>query len=278
MKHRLTALLIDDDLSGLTIFGEVLRRDGFEVLTAADGRTGVSVASGGAPDVIVLDLRLPDLSGIDALRMIRRAVRTVPVIMMTAYPTTTSVVEAMRLGAVDYIEKPLTESDLLHAVQAAVSSSAASEEDDRPDAPACHAAARWADAVARVLDAPQDPRTVRLWGRHIGASPGALRNWCRMAGLSSKRSLNLARMIRAMLWASPSDLPENLLNVTDRRTLTQLMKLGNPDAAAHAALPRTIDEFLVRQRWITDRLALDELKRTLSLRAGRLRGTNEGAH
>lgn len=278
MKHRLTALLIDDDLSGLTIFGEVLRRDGFEVLTAADGRTGVSVASGGAPDVIVLDLRLPDLSGIDALRMIRRAVRTVPVIMMTAYPTTTSVVEAMRLGAVDYIEKPLTESDLLHAVQAAVSSSAASEEDDRPDAPACHAVARWADAVARVLDAPQDPRTVRLWGRHIGASPGALRNWCRMAGLSSKRSLNFARMIRAMLWASPSDLPENLLNVTDRRTLTQLMKLGNPDATAHTALPRTIDEFLVRQRWITDRLALDELKRTLSLRAGRPKGTNEGAH
>jgi DNA-binding response OmpR family regulator len=183
VKARPTALIIDDDLNGLVIFGTALRRQGFEVLTAGDGRTGVAVAAHGDADVVVLDLRLPDLSGLEALRLIRRAVRTVPVVMITAYPTTTSVVQAMRLGAVDYLEKPLTENDLFQAVRAALDSTTGHEPDSAA-IPARHAAARWADAVARLDDAPEDPRTIRLWGRHIGASPGS---WCPRSARSTWR-------------------------------------------------------------------------------------------
>ena len=134
---------------------------------------------------------------------------------------------------------------------------------ERHDLPVSHAAARWAEAVVKVIDAPQDPRTLALWGRHVGASPGSLRNWCRMAGLSPKRSLNMARMIRAIAYASRLKRPEDVFNVTDRRTLRQLLTLGDP--SRRPSLPETLDEFFERQRWITSPSALQELKRLLEL-------------
>lgn len=264
MNSQSTALLIDDDPGGLTIFSAILRHHGFDVLTAEDGRSGVSAASRGAADVILLDLRLPDFSGIEALRQIRQSDKSVPVIIMTAYATMTSVVQSMRLGAVDYLEKPLSDTDLLQAVEAALGTAASSDRDDGR-APARHAAGRWAEAVVRVIDAPEDPRTVRLWGRHIGASPGSLRNWCHMAGVSPKRSLSVARMLRAVLRSSASDRPEEVFDVVDRRTLFRLMKLG--DASASAGVPRTIEEFFARQRWVTSQAAVDELRRAIGLRA-----------
>jgi CheY-like chemotaxis protein len=256
-------LLIDDDTNGTTLFGYVLRRHGFAVLTAETGRAGASIASSGAADVVLLDLRLPDLSGIDVLRMIKRDARAVPVIMMTAYSTTEVVVRAMRLGAADFLEKPLTPDDVLHAVRAALASQTGTGA-ERADLPVSHAAARWADAVVRVIDAPQDPRTLQLWGRHIGASPGSLRNWCRMAGLSPKRSLSVARMIRAINYSTSLRRPEEVFNVTDRRTLRQLLTLGDP--GGRPSVPATTDEFFARQRWITSPSALQELKRRLMSR------------
>lgn len=260
---RSTALLIDDDTSGTVLFGYALRRSGYEVLTADTGRAGASIASSGAADVVLLDVRLPDVSGIDVLRMIKREARAVPVIMMTAYSTTSMIVRAMRLGAVDFLEKPLTPDDLLQAVRAALATERGVGP-ERADHPVSHAAVRWAEAVVRVVDAPRDPRTMELWGRHIGASPGSLRNWCRMAGVSPKRSLNVARMIRAINYSSALKRPEDVFNVTDRRTLRQLLSLGDPNG--RSSVPQTIDEFFARQRWISSPSAVQELKRLLKAR------------
>jgi hypothetical protein len=168
----------------------------------------------------------------------------------------------MRLGAVDYLEKPLTPDDVLHAVRAALAPET-SNETDGGAVPVCHATARWADAVAKVIDASEDPRTLELWGRHIGASPSSLRNWCRMAGLSPKRSLSVARVIRAIGWGSSSHRLEDIFNVTDRRTLNQLLKLGGDTTSPPGSVPRTVDEFFQRQRWISNPVAVNELKRAL---------------
>jgi CheY-like chemotaxis protein len=269
VKSRSTALLIDDDTNGTLIFGYALRRDGFDVLTAETGRAGVSIASSGAADVVLLDQRLPDLSGIDVLRIIKHEARAVPVIMMTAYSTTELVVQAMRLGAADFLEKPLTTDELLHAVHAVLDGEPGGGA-EHAALPVSHAAARWADAVVKVIDAPRDPRTLQLWGRHVGASPGSLRNWCRMAGLSPKRSLNMARMIRAITLATSLKRPEDVFNVTDRRTLRQLLTLGDPHR--RPSLPGTLEEFFDRQRWVSSPSALQELKRLLELR----RSTHSG--
>jgi CheY-like chemotaxis protein len=268
---RSTALLIDDDTSGTVLFGYALRRSGYDVLTAETGRAGASIASSGAADVVLLDVRLPDVSGIDVLRMIKREARAVPVIMMTAYRTTSMIVRAMRLGAVDFLEKPLTPDDLLQAVRGALATERGVGP-ERADLPVSHAAARWAEAVVKVVDAPHDPRTMELWGRHIGASAGSLRNWCRMAGLSPKRSLNVARMIRAIYCASALR-PEDVFNVTDRRTLRQLLTLGDPHG--RPSVPETVDEFLARQRWVSSPSAVQELKRLLKARRGLISDEDE---
>jgi CheY-like chemotaxis protein len=258
-----TALLIDDDTSGNDLFAYALRRDGFEVLTAETGRAGASIAASGAADVVLLDLRLPDLSGIDVLRMIKRDGRKVPVIMMTAYHTIEVMVQAMRLGAADFLEKPLTPDDLLQAVRVALAGERGVGP-ERADLPASHAAARWAEAVIRVIDAPRDPRTLAIWARIIGASTASLRSWCRLAGLSPKRSLNAARMLRAINYSASLKRLEDVFNVTDRRTLRSLLTLGDP--GRRRSVPETFDEFFVNQRWINSPSALQELKRLLQSR------------
>jgi hypothetical protein len=127
----------------------------------------------------------------------------------------------------------------------------------RPSVP--HALSRWAQAVVSAVESDIDPRTVQLWGRAIGASPGALRNWCRTAGLSPRRSLTFARMLRVVV-RTPVELsaPENLIDVADYRTLQKLLTLGNQQAHSRS-IPTTIQGYLVAQRWITGPEALRQV-------------------
>jgi lantibiotic biosynthesis protein len=127
-----------------------------------------------------------------------------------------------------------------------------------------HALARWARAVVSVIESPADPKTIDLWGRSIGVSRGALINWCRTAQLSPKRSLDFARVLRAVVRQDRGVTPENLLDVVDLRTLDRLLALGN--GRRSNALPRTANEFLREQRWIESPAALTEVVHRLEKR------------
>jgi len=125
-----------------------------------------------------------------------------------------------------------------------------------------HAAARWARSVVRILDCPKDPRTIAGWGRWIAVSPGALRNWCRTAGIQARRSLLFGRLLRAVvLGENGRHRPENLLDVVDRRTLAALLRCAG--FAGEHDFPKTPDEFLTRQRLVCDPDALAETRRAL---------------
>jgi hypothetical protein len=133
-----------------------------------------------------------------------------------------------------------------------------------PDVPLPHAAARLARAVASVLDAPKDPRTITLWSRLIATSPGALRNWSRSAGLPPRRSLVFARLLRAVsLSASGRHKPENLLDVVDRRTVGRLLTFAGLPSGT---FPSSIDDFLRQQTLIRDPEALSEILRVIGRR------------
>jgi len=109
----------------------------------------------------------------------------------------------MQAGACDFVEKPLIDDNLLSVVENALACKA------DPDAtnviakgaapPEAHAVARWANAVVGVIDSRCDPNTFEAWGRCVASSPGTLKNWCRIAGFSPKRSLMLARLLRAVV-------------------------------------------------------------------------------
>src|SRR5688572_11165375 len=100
----------------------MLRGSGYDVDEAADGGQGRELGATGAYDVVITDLRMGEFDGIEVLRAIKEAQPMTEVIVMTAYGTIESAVEAMRLGAFDYIQKPFTEQELIVKVVKALES------------------------------------------------------------------------------------------------------------------------------------------------------------
>jgi two-component system KDP operon response regulator KdpE len=111
-------LLVDDDATLRRTLGIGLRAAGHEVLIAADGRTALQALREDRPDMVVLDLGLPDLSGVEVLRQLR-GWSTVPVVVLSARAESSEKVEALDLGADDYVTKPFGMEELLARVRAA---------------------------------------------------------------------------------------------------------------------------------------------------------------
>ena len=117
-----TLLLVEDDPDGARSVAEVAGGAGFSVIVAREGEAGIERFRERTPDLVLTDLVLPDISGIDVLTRLQQMDRRVPVILMTAYGSVDSSVKALRAGAYDYIQKPLNleelESTLRRAMEA----------------------------------------------------------------------------------------------------------------------------------------------------------------
>jgi two-component system response regulator HydG len=113
-------LIVDDQRNMRTTLSMMLRGAGYEVDEALDGEQGADRGATGAYDVVLTDLRMGTKDGIDVLRSTKDSHPLTEVIVMTAYGTIESAVEAMRLGAFDYIQKPFTEQELLVKVAKAL--------------------------------------------------------------------------------------------------------------------------------------------------------------
>jgi two-component system response regulator HydG len=113
-------LLIDDDSGVRESTGRMLRAAGYTVQTVETGEEGFELAKGDGFDVILSDMRMPGLSGIDVLRKLRDVRVDASFIMMTGFGTVDSAVEAMKLGAVDFVQKPFFRDELLMRVRSAV--------------------------------------------------------------------------------------------------------------------------------------------------------------
>ncbi len=112
-------LVVDDDLAILRTLSISLRAHGYDVLTAGDGRTAMTCCREEKPDLLILDLGLPDVSGGDVLRDLR-GWSGVPVIVLSARQGATDKVQALDAGADDYVTKPFGMDELLARVRAAV--------------------------------------------------------------------------------------------------------------------------------------------------------------
>lgn len=112
-----TVLVVDDEPKIVEVVGDYLRNAGFMVTTAADGNGAVAAARARPPDLVVLDLGLPGLDGLDVARELRRA-SPVPIVMLTARGDETDRVLGLELGADDYLVKPFSPRELLARVRA----------------------------------------------------------------------------------------------------------------------------------------------------------------
>jgi DNA-binding response OmpR family regulator len=116
-RPRDRVLIVDDEPSIRDILGRYLRDEGFEVDEAGDGQTAVAQALGAHPAIIILDLNLPVLSGVEAFRKIRSE-SDVPVIMLTSRINEVDRVVGLELGADDYIGKPFSPREVVARVKA----------------------------------------------------------------------------------------------------------------------------------------------------------------
>jgi len=114
-----TILVVDDDSDTLTLIGLTLQRRGFEVIKAQSGQQALNLLAHDRPDLVILDVMMPQMDGYEVCREIKADPRTaeLPVIMLTAKAQTQSQLEGFRVGAIDYITKPVHPQDLVARIQ-----------------------------------------------------------------------------------------------------------------------------------------------------------------
>ena len=123
MKELPRILLIEDDPAIVTSLQQILAADGYAVSLAKRGDEGLAIAQSQSFDVVVTDLKLPGLSGLELIRQLHTSKPRLPLILMTAHGTTETAIEATKFGAYDYLLKPFEMNELLELVDTAVTSS-----------------------------------------------------------------------------------------------------------------------------------------------------------
>jgi two-component system, OmpR family, alkaline phosphatase synthesis response regulator PhoP len=121
-----TVLVVDDEPQIVTVVRDYLEHGGFKVLTAADGPTALRTAALQHPDLVVLDLGLPGIDGLDVTRSLRRN-GAVPIIMLTARTDESDKLVGLELGADDYVTKPFSPKELVARVRSVLRRSEASQ-------------------------------------------------------------------------------------------------------------------------------------------------------
>src|SRR6185369_13360611 len=117
MPH--SVLIVDDETLTLRTMGRALQAEGYEVLTASSGEEALRIVAEEKPDLALLDVVLPGINGIEVLRQARKLSPAMIVVMMSAYHVVDRAVEAMKLGAYDYLIKPFHIADMVATIQRA---------------------------------------------------------------------------------------------------------------------------------------------------------------
>ena len=118
MKSRI--LVIDDEAEIRRSVRMILEYEGYDVIEASSGPEGVTLAEREAPDLVFLDIKMPGMDGLDALQRIKAASETLPVVIISGHGTVSTAVEATKLGAFDFIEKPLASERVLVTIRNAL--------------------------------------------------------------------------------------------------------------------------------------------------------------
>ncbi len=110
-------LVVDDEPSVLSLFARVFEKDGFEVCTESDGASALDVISKQSPDLAMLDVLLPDMTGLELFRRVQQCDAKLPVVFITGGGSSDTAIEAMQMGALDYLVKPLDLSQVRAVVK-----------------------------------------------------------------------------------------------------------------------------------------------------------------
>ena len=116
-QAKTTILVVEDEAKMRRLLELQLGEEGFVVHSAPDAETGLQLLVREKPDLVVTDLRLPGMSGLEFLQAVKRVNAALPVIMMTAHGTVEAAVEAMKVGASDFVTKPFSLAELVLVIR-----------------------------------------------------------------------------------------------------------------------------------------------------------------
>jgi two-component system KDP operon response regulator KdpE len=231
LKPRARILLVDDELSIQRSVGPLLRSRGYDVEIAGTGEEAMRVVAGGAPDLIVLDLGLPDLEGTEVCRRVREH-STVPIIVLSARGAETDKVHALDLGADDYVTKPFGPEELLARIRVALRRVATDD------------AAETGLLRAGGLTIDYDRRRVLRGQTEIRLTPKEL-DLLTLLVRNRERVLTHRAILKAIWGANAVEQPEHLWTL-----VAQLRRKIEPDPSN----PR----YLLSEPWVGYRFAAGE--------------------
>ncbi len=130
-ERSMRVMIVDDEEVLRDVLEVVLRREGFDVVLAASGEEALNLLDGDEVDLVILDVMLPGISGIDTLRAIRIANPTLPVVVITAFSSIDGAIEAMKFGAFHYIPKPFKNEEVVLTVNKALEQRTLTRENER---------------------------------------------------------------------------------------------------------------------------------------------------
>jgi DNA-binding NtrC family response regulator len=211
-------LVVDDEKNIRLTLAQALEPLGLPVQTAGDGNEALEKLQESNFCLILLDLKLPGLDGIEVLRRIKESWPQVPVVMMTAHGTIEYAVEAMKLGAVDFLRKPFSPAEIREIVQKVLA-----RQEQGPTA------SNYQPLIEQVRDAIRRGEIEEAWElarRAVAADPGRPEAYTLIGALLEIRHdrLEAQRFYRAALEIDPTYRPagENLERITSRRQLGPL--------------------------------------------------------
>jgi two-component system response regulator AtoC len=161
-------LVIDDEANLRKVLAALLRRDGYDVTVAEDGEMGIAEFQKNGADAVITDLVMPKVGGMEVLKAVNGSDPEVPVIIITAHGTVDSAVEAIKLGAFDYVTKPFDQVELSHVLAKAVRTHEGARHNARGEPrgrPALVGESTAMQDVLRIIDKVADtPSTVLITG------------------------------------------------------------------------------------------------------------------
>jgi two-component system, OmpR family, response regulator len=206
-------LVVDDEASIRETVGGVLRDEGFEVETAATGRQALATAVALSPDLIVLDVMLPDCDGLEVTRRLRAEGRDPGILFLTARDSVDDRVAGLRLGGDDYLTKPFSLDEVVARVQAILRRT-------RP--------ATSHQALLRIADLVMDTTTHEAWRGtvrvHLTATEFALLRYF----MGNPRRVLSKAQILAAVWENDFDVDENVVETYVSYLRKKLDRLGPP--------------------------------------------------
>lgn len=251
-------LVVEDDFAIREVFQRALENAGFTIVASATAHAAIDILGQRHVDLLIVDLRLPDMSGLAFVRYLNARARTCPFIVVSGELTVGSGVEAMKLGAFDVLQKPVALERLVDVVHTCLRKKGMSHLSPRQTAihlrdiegHPSSAAHRWATYVLKACNADADLRTLEDWARCAGISYTTLCESCRIVGIQPHVARDFTRALRALIKSAEYQCdPSVLLNVSDRRTLRTLLDHAGPFFRPEGT--GSVSEFIRHQRFVS---------------------------